>query len=115
MTLTLTKKLYLLCGLGFAMVLATGGAALLGSRHINDGTKVMDERSTAVRRAMTCDMMHDALRADVLSALRAGTNADEHKTVVADLTEHVKTFRDDMDENAKLNLGAEVTEATAVT
>ena len=111
--MTLTKKLFLLCGIGFAMVIATGAAALIGSRHINDGVEEMATRSAGLRRAMTCDMMHDALRADVLSALRAGPDVEARKAVLADLDEHVQTFRTDLDENAATDMGQAVSEATA--
>ncbi|WP_370689185.1 methyl-accepting chemotaxis protein [Phenylobacterium sp.] len=62
-------------------------------------------RSSAIlRNHMQADMMHDALRSDVLSAIlasdpAAGVNPEE---VRGDLAAHSKSFRDSMARNTKL-------------
>jgi methyl-accepting chemotaxis protein len=60
---------------------------------------------------MEADMMHDALRADVLSALYFGRNADEKtkNDVKKDLQEHAAHFREMLEDLGKLNLPDSVT------
>ena len=65
--------------------------------------------SSALRSHLEADMMHDALRADVLAALRAGRDGTEasRQEVLTDLAEHVENFRTSIAENAGRDLGAE--------
>ncbi len=65
--------------------------------------------SSALRSHLTADMMHDALRADVLAALRAGRDGTDasRQEVLTDLAEHVENFRTSIAENAGRDLGAE--------
>ncbi len=52
------------------------------------------------RSAGSADMMHDALRGDVLAAqlVGAGANPDERKTLQADVNEHIATMNKALDE-----------------
>src|SRR5262249_26386480 len=62
---------------------------------------------------MEGDMMHDALRADVLVALRAiahGASLDEAR---ADLTDHAQAFRNALVANQALPLSADIIAALA--
>ena len=43
---------------------------------------------------LTADMVHDAVRGDVLQALVSGGQGDLYQSAVADLAEHDRTFRD---------------------
>ena len=65
--------------------------------------------SAALKNQMQADMMHDALRADVLAALLAGQKPEAERTedakrIVDDLKEHAGTFREGLAENEKLPL-----------
>ena len=55
-------------------------------------------------------MMHDALRGDVLSGLRAGQDAgaEERAEVEAALNEHVEWFRERVADNQALDLSGEI-------
>ena len=65
--------------------------------------------SSALRSHLEADMMHDALRADVLAGLRAGRDGTDasRQEVLTDLAEHVENFRTSIAENAGRDLGAE--------
>ena len=69
----------------------------------------------AMLNFMTADMMHDALRADVLAALLAGeqSSADQQKAILDDLNEHSRLFSDKIAENSKLPLSDEIKKALA--
>jgi methyl-accepting chemotaxis protein len=81
------------------------------SGHLNDSTR----SASVLRNHLYADMMHDALRADVLSALRAadpttGVSFDEVK---ADVAEHTKNFRDAVARNKTLATDPAAKEALA--
>ena len=52
------------------LIAAAGGAGILGLIRSDDGLSAVTRVTAAVRQQMQGDMMHDALRADVLMALR---------------------------------------------
>ncbi len=87
-----------------ALVGVTAGAGIWTAFNLS-GDLVQSTRSASVlRNHMYADMMHDALRADVLSALRAadpssGVGFDEVK---ADLNEHTTAFREAVERNKTL-------------
>ncbi len=57
---------------------------------------------------LLADMMHDAVRADVLQALLSGGTGTLYDGAVADLTEHQNTFRDVLDEALAGSLSPDV-------
>jgi len=83
---------------------ATAGAGLWAATHLSDALTRAMRSGEVVRVHMDSDMMHDALRADVLMALRAADPATgvTFAQVKADLAEHSKTFRDDIARNKGL-------------
>jgi methyl-accepting chemotaxis protein len=93
--------------------LALGG---LGSAFILTG-KMADNAVTAsaLRNHLEADMMHDALRGDVLAALHAarGGETGQRETVQADIAEHVEMFRERVAANKSLPLPAAVGQALA--
>ena len=111
MALTVGQKLFAFGGVACALVLVTGVVGGVGVRRIS-----VDSRQEAVgsglRNHLEGDMMHDALRADVLAALLAETPED-HRAVAADLGEHAKWFRDVLSKNEALDLGVEAKAAIA--
>jgi methyl-accepting chemotaxis protein len=107
MNWTIGKRLFALGATGVAMVAATGAVGFIGSSNINDGMHQMTVATTALRNHMEGDMMHDALRADVLAALLADTT-DAQKQVADDLREHSDNFRKMIEENEKADLGQAV-------
>jgi len=69
--------------------------------------------STSLRYHLESDMMHDALRGDVLSALRAGQvgSADDQQAVRDDLKDHAETIRDRVSLNNALPLPKSISDA----
>src|SRR5262249_45634126 len=108
--MNISKRLFLLASVGLAAVLALGLVGYVGSRNINDGMTHMTEVSTGLRNHMDTDMIHDALRADVLNALVA-TTAEAQKEVSGDVAEHSKHIKELCEENSKLPLGDEYEKA----
>ncbi|MFD1704317.1 methyl-accepting chemotaxis protein [Methylopila henanensis] len=68
--------------------------------------------SDALRSHMTADMMHDALRADVLAAIEAGSRNLDQSSLLADLDTHVASLRQSLTEIRALPLPAELKEAS---
>jgi methyl-accepting chemotaxis protein len=93
-TLTIKKKFYL--SAAFTAVLAALLAGI-GYWGMNSQAASLTEviiTTSALQSHQEADMMHDALRADVLSALKAGStaSAEERQQVVDDLAEHIGIF-----------------------
>jgi hypothetical protein len=60
---------------------------------------------------LLADMMHDAVRGDVLQALVSGGRGELYEAAAADLAEHDETFRGLLEEVVDDRLGAEVNAA----
>jgi len=87
-----------------------GTFALISVQALNGTGERMDEVLAANRttaEALEADMMHDAVRADVLQALSAGTS-DLYQTSVTDLADHSAKFRDILAGITADHLGAAV-------
>lgn len=96
--LTIKRKLMALGLLGLAFVLATGATGYGAATRLATGAAHLNTDNSALKSQLQADMAHDALRADVLAALLAGSNAtaDAQKTIKADLAEHTASFRDSL-------------------
>ncbi|MDB5455105.1 MAG: methyl-accepting chemotaxis sensory transducer, partial [Caulobacter sp.] len=94
-------------GAGVAVMLlstASGAAGLWSTTRLHHALDDANVSAAVLRNHMEADMMHDALRADVLSSLLAGdTNSgisvDE---VRKDLKSHAETFRKAIADNDAL-------------
>jgi methyl-accepting chemotaxis protein len=79
------------------LVLLTGVASIWSSRHQATALERMNKASELLRNHMEADMMHDAIRADVLSVLVAAsggeTNLEETRK---DFAEHSKLLVDNI-------------------
>jgi hypothetical protein len=58
------------------------------------------------RKALVADMMHDAVRADVLRALR--TDGAQHEAALNDLADHSSTLKDSLAKVAREDLPRQV-------
>ena len=92
------------------LAVAAGGAyglslTLAGSQEIALAGQVL-------RNHMECDMMHDALRSDVLSALWGEEEASREEALQA-LVEHSQVFRDNLEQNRRLTNDPKLTSAFA--
>ncbi|MCU1484076.1 MAG: chemotaxis sensory transducer [Actinomycetia bacterium] len=106
--LRLAARLGLLSGLGVLGVTLVGliGVSVVG--NLTSEMHHLNEMSGVLRASVEADMMHDALRADVLSSLRMGSDADQ---AAADLADHTKIFQDRLAQLRAANLGSKVTKA----
>jgi len=92
---TIRRQLLVSNVVGMALAFLIGGVALLASQRLTQNSQAIAESGSALRAQMAADMMHDALRSDVLAALLAGVKHDEapRKEIQADLAEHTETFK----------------------
>jgi methyl-accepting chemotaxis protein len=105
-------KLAALVGAG---ALALGGFAVITVQVLQDTGHRTDEILTsadATGDAMYADMMHDAIRADVLQALLSGGQGDLYASAVSDVADHSETFRGILAKTVESNLSPEVVDAT---
>nr|AMK59477.1 methyl-accepting chemotaxis receptor/sensory transducer [uncultured bacterium UPO67part1] len=103
-------------GVSLAYLLLVIVSAAAGAWSVQSIVSAMNEAAvttSALRNQMQADMMHDALRADVLAALLAVKSGQSLSTAVDDLTEHVKEFNASLAANRKLPLSPEVKAAIA--
>lgn len=110
MTWRIESKLKAISFAGAALACVLGVVGLRGLRTVNATMAAMRTTDVALSNHKDADMMHDALRGDVLAALLA---PDEHgvKEARDDLTEHASTFRQLLAANLALPLGAEARRA----
>jgi methyl-accepting chemotaxis protein len=102
---------YALAGLGF--VVAVGGVGVWGAERLHDSGSQLLESSAAIRSHMRADMMHDAVKSDVLSALLAAVRNDAAGAAEAgrSLQEHTETLRASISELGAAPLSNEAREA----
>ena len=107
MSWTIRNKLFGLSFAGLILALAVGLSGYWGVARTGAGLTEVSVTSTALRNHMVADMMHDALRADVLFALVAD-NAKDQALVSQLIDEHSKRFRDALAANKQLNIDPQV-------
>ncbi|MBI2422883.1 MAG: methyl-accepting chemotaxis protein [Candidatus Hydrogenedentes bacterium] len=107
---TIGSKLYVLSGVSLLFLVAIGLAGYFGSKNIGSGMAAVTRTATALQHHMESDMMHDAIRADVLASLLAADRAQRDE-VSAELKDHAENFRLSVAENEKLELSPEVEKA----
>ena len=97
---------FLIAGIIAIVALAAVSAlGVWGTREAAKGSAQINTISTAIRNHMEADMMHDALRADVLYALREGKagNKDAQAGIAADTADHIKNFEDHIEANKAIH------------
>ncbi len=105
--MTIRTRLLLLCAFSIGAALVSASLGVWGVNDVYSAAETIKTRSSALRNHLEADMMHDALRADVLAALLA-ESAQERSAVSADLAEHSEHFESAIDANSSLDLPAEV-------
>jgi methyl-accepting chemotaxis protein len=98
MQLTIKARLFALAAVTLTAMLALGFSNYRGMTEAADGLTSVFATSRALRNHLEGDMMHDALRADVLSSLLAQT-PEEWTSVTDSLREHADHFRAMIKEN----------------
>ncbi|EWY35788.1 hypothetical protein N825_34295 [Skermanella stibiiresistens SB22] len=102
--LTLRQRL---TGMAAGLTLAAGLAGAIGVAGLDASNKAaadLIDMSDALASHMLGDMMHDALRADVLTALLSATNGtqeQDHAETKAAFEEHAATFKTALRSNAE--------------
>jgi methyl-accepting chemotaxis protein len=105
------KQSYLVLAVGgVSMTAMVGGVALLGLGDLGRSVTAVVTSTTAMRNHLDADMMHDAIRADVLTVL-AATNPDEAKAALADFEQHAQRLSKSLEENLSIELGEAIHQA----
>lgn len=102
----------LLGGIGLASSILIALCGFLGVNRLDRALQENLTVQTALRNHLEGDMMHDALRSDVLASLLAATAA-EQESAAKDLSEHADWFRRTQKENRSLALPGTVLKALA--
>ena len=108
-------------GVKLAALVASGATALgvfavITVQALNgtgETARAISAGAEATEDVLLADMMHDAVRADVLQALLSGGQGELYEGAVADLTEHDQFFRDILAEVVADDLDAGVNAAVA--
>ncbi|GFM82582.1 histidine kinase [Pseudomonas cichorii] len=102
--MSIKLRLLLLIGTGVLAILIMSLVSYVGNVRMAHAMEDNEVSMTALRNHLEADMMHDALRADVLSAMLVGLGkSDSTKDEVrSSIAEHAALFRKVLDENLKL-------------
>ncbi len=95
---------------GAGLILSVGGASLYSKHQMDRALDVSAMYATAIRSQVEADMMHDALRGDVLEVLLAGIRADRQGVKAAQglLAEHAENLKGRLLELSTLALHGEL-------
>ncbi len=110
MNLTIRMKLLGLSILGLVFAVAVGIVGYWGVSRVDNANLQMNTTWRAARNHIEGDMMHDALRSDVFSALMSNSD-HEGKQALGGIAEHAQWFRRRLEENKSLPLAPEVKKA----
>lgn len=115
--LSVRSMLIAMTALVLLAMLALSGVGLLNTQRLESALIQVSDTGQAVRRQMDADMMHDAIRSDVLAALLAARegNAEKIQEIQRDLANHSERLKQNIETNAKSDLGATVKVQTETT
>jgi methyl-accepting chemotaxis protein len=94
---TIVARLMILTGTGLAAVALVAIASTWSSSNQADATQRIAAISDGMSHQWNADMMHDGIRADVMSALYARTAADREAYGVDEVNDHAKELLDNFD------------------
>ena len=96
MTWSIGTKLWTLALTATALIIAVGLTGLAAVRDMEAALAEVRTSGQALRSHMQGDMMHDALRSDVLAAILAAQSGrlEERDALAADIKSHATIFRD---------------------
>ncbi|WP_420474935.1 methyl-accepting chemotaxis protein [Noviherbaspirillum sp. ST9] len=111
--MNIRTRLMGLAAVSIAFLVTIGAAGGITVGKMVDTAKRNAAGTEAMRNHMAADMMHDALRGDVLAAALASSKgqAARRQEIEKELAEHVETFRKALKDNASLALTAEISAA----
>lgn len=112
---SLIKQISIITFTAFLLVAGVAAAAWWKFKLVVANQQEITTATTALRNQLEADMMLDALRADVISAILAAMTKNNAgiKEASTELAEHAKTFRERISDNAALTLGSKATAAIA--
>lgn len=112
-TKTLKSKFILNGAVAVAQALVIAGVGLWAITSLTGALQTNEVAAASLRNHMMSDMMHDALRGDVLAAIQAGStnDAEGYQTAKDDLNEHIETFKEMFAANSILDLDEDVRRA----
>ncbi len=92
------------------VTLAVGAIGLTGMTIVATGVDRVSTLAAAIRNHMQADMMHDALRGDVLLALKASAEGDGAavSAAAAEVRQHSEDFKASIGQNAQLKLSDDI-------
>ncbi|MDF9773832.1 methyl-accepting chemotaxis protein [Pseudomonas baetica] len=102
--MSIKLRLMLLIGTGLLAALILSLVSYLGNIRMAEAVDDNNVSMAALRNHLEADMMHDALRADVMSAMLVGLNksTSSKAEVRSSIEEHTQRFREVLGENLKL-------------
>jgi len=86
------------------LIVLLGVLSLFAMYELDKVVNESSQNAVAVQRQMDADMMHDAIRSDVMSALYAVSQgqADKVQDIQMDLAEHADRLLSNLTENAQI-------------
>jgi methyl-accepting chemotaxis protein len=109
---TVGGKLAAIVALSLVALVVSGGVGWISVTQNERALTREAITATALANQLEMDMIHDALRADVLAALLAGT-PEERTAVQADVTDHIDSMQRLLAENQALDLNPDTRSALA--
>lgn len=106
----ISQRLLFAGAVSIAASIVAGGTGLIGMNVAGNSTDRVTMIAESIRHHMEGDMMHDALRGDVLLALRASAAGDtaELDAVNQEVADHANAFREAIAANEELTLPEDV-------
>ena len=113
--LSIRTRLLAISVVAVAFLLLMAVLGYVGLKRSNAGLETSITATSAVLNQKHADMMHDALRSDVLFAILTGPNgpAEDRNTVTSDLADHVADFENAISELQALPLPQPIREQVA--
>lgn len=113
LNLTIKHKLFAFSLLALSFVAGVAGSGYFGNKELTGALTDITTNFSALKNHLHADMMHDAIRADVLSALYAShiSNMEQQQNAVAALQEHAGELRQNLQMNAALTLNDDIKKA----
>ena len=113
--MSLGKRLFLIIFCNVLFTLGVAGLGYWGVQSLGDAAKEILVEGEALANHLTSDMMHDAIKGDVLSAMFLSNTSDERigswESIQDDFKGHADTFAEHLAKNRELPLSANISAA----
>ena len=113
MTLSINRAMLIAVSMIALLVISGGGLSIWSSRNQARTLDRMNGATSLLRNHMEADMMHDAIRADVLSVLNAGRGGISLTETRRELADHARLLTDNVNNDKAYQGSAEVSAASA--